>query len=443
MLSSRRPFVLTCVVLILGVTLGAQDVAYGQGRDTTFPLTITPRVDDGAPNVRRPPEVTGSFLPLHLPEAISAAQRDRYADVLNLSKAQRAHFDRLHERYLDDERALRERDLPLLWERSNEAASWAGPEAIEAHEHFQQERHRYERAMRTLEDLLFVQLFDILADDQLDHAHRVRAMRERERTREIVAFFPSSRIDLSQMIFDLVVEEVIEPLDHEIDEVLRAYESTLTQLRQAHARRFWELTRRGPAILAAGDGARYLRQLRTLHRYERRMTDLNLLYAEMIAMLMDDAGGDRVFSAFREAAFWGIFPDPHDIEALLSIAAEEAPEELQEGITSIVDAYHMRWDTISKQMIDVQLSEERRIQRTSPVRGEFEEDYHGRLTELQQQRAENAERTIAAITGLFESEVPPRFANAIAHYRQRVEADPGDLQQGFVFRPGAVVVEAP
>ncbi len=444
MFSMRVSIIAPLLPLILAATFCS--LGHGQEPGMNLPFSSAPKVDDGAPNVRHPPDLTSSFKPLYLPEAIDTEERERYSAVMNLSEAQCAFFETIHENYLKEERALRERELPQLWELSMRVARWgttweSGPNAIADHEQFVQHRDRYDRAMRSMEDRLFGQLADVLAQEQMGGFHRVKAMRERVRDAEVLISFPAAQADLSRMVFDQRLNKSLEPLNPDIDEVLSAYETTLTQLRRAHARAFWDSYKKTPAILAAGDFAQHLRLMNRYHRYERQLTDLNILYAETLATLMqDDPEGEYLLRMFREAAFWGIFPDPNDVRTLLSIAADEAPEELQGDVRSIADSYQMRQDMISREMVHVQLQEERRIQATSRIGGEREEEYRARLDALQMERAKIAESAIAGVTSLFEGELPNRLSIAITSYRESIEADTDDPRVGLVYRPGAVSV---
>jgi hypothetical protein len=342
-----------------------------------------------------------------------------------------------------DDLSLRERKLRMLWELAVDASARGmahlDPEAAGHHARLYRERNQYADAMRVLENQFFDELAPFLAEHQVERLPRVRMWRRRAFVSGVIIRAVPADVDLAQIVEDLQQHDLLRGMcEHEADPILLAYETTLTQLREAHAHAFLLSTERGPGRLAAGD-LQASRRLHMRHQsHERRMTDLNLLYAPMLADMLLEEEGAVFLSEFDRRAFPGVYPDPHDISQILIAATDAASENIAPAVRNALEQYRGRQDRIAEEMVRVTLEWDRSRQTMWGFRPQAEREFHGIMNDLQRQRAENSERALNELRHALGGALDEDLAALVDDYRRRVAGDRRPFGDVRAYRPPAV-----
>jgi len=368
-----------------------------------------------------------------IPDPITTAELGLYADRLGLSEQQRAAIDRMHERYSDEFRALRDGDIQQFLEDSRRMFTtfMFNPDTAEA-ERMLGQYTRLDAQVKMVDDRFFNEVQSVLTREQSQAIERVRQMRERLRYRagvnRIVSFAnPGVSVDVSAVVQGLNFPDDIL---RRIDSTVHDYEMQVT----ARLRRFNDATGKMMVGMVAAmeemmggvDVRQNPRQL--MARFEELqevMSDvarpaLNEAWEvvqtnrrtvrSLIDILPQDQGRQLEYAFLRAAypqVFEGLWSSMSRYEIALARHSENVP--LRTRIEDLRDAMDTRHRPITEQMMDAWDAQRRVMpampmgRRGRPASGEGD-DRMERLNERRARVNEQGTEALLAVLGLRSEE---------------------------------------
>jgi hypothetical protein len=181
---------------------------------------------------------------------------------------------------------------------------------------------------------------------------------------------------------------------------------------------------------------RYAKVWQRVGQTERRLVELNCLYARLVVDELPVAEGALFQETFLALAYPQLFPDPHDLEPVLAaisqcLDAESNPPGVFE---TIADDYRSNRDALSVKMIrlvDDYMLMLARTRRTVPP--EFEE-YKATLSKLAAERASLAVASLKRIDSLLSEQSRAQVAPALLNYQNGIRNHRSE-ERGAFFRP--------
>ncbi len=393
-----------------------------------------------------------SYLMLPLPKPISKNELAHLADVLELSDAQMQQFDVLHEQYLDDGWAYRKTDVQPLYDQSaklSNASNRNSPLWSDEVAALHDTCYDIRTMLHTYDNKLLEAMRPFLSDEQLQYLKRAYSLRQRQRDRQRIAAYMGARYDLSERLFELKqAGSDMSASDPELfNNLLRDYETQATTLFHAfddHHCAIRSQTRALSSRMAelsqlVADGkktrdevlpeATVLQDQRLTLRdqafgYEGRLHDLNNKYLHLLAEQLPDATAYELITWWREELYRYTWPDPFSLDYVFELAA--TLEQLNTDQQTVVNAAYIEYDnrraTLENLMKQKFTTWNKDVARKSGYDPADHETYAQEMMRVQNQRRDNAARTVDRLRAALTDDQFEHLQPAIDHYELCVQA---------------------
>jgi hypothetical protein len=315
-----------------------------------------------------------------LPSPISDAEFARYAELLQLSEAQKQFAAALLEEYANQCRELDRKDVPLLLAaaapvtRALDEPTSKNSEFVISSAAIQVRsiEARYAGDLENADDLLFAKIATALTAEQKSHIPQVELKRKRQRCLRHLYTLTKARIDLASMLeqSDLPAE-----LRHGLDDLMYQYELAATPLfveaerrRKANNPRIIEYTikarfdRAGreldPSIPAVAQASRDAyaeahKLIRDCARAELAIANLNDAWIKRFVERLPESAAAALQLSYLIAAYPRVYPDPGDTGALCQqLLSDELTQDARTAFVSVVNDYRKQIEAVTQSMCD-------------------------------------------------------------------------------------------
>lgn len=409
------------------------------------------------------PRVGLSYAEFYMPKSIMPGEIAWWADILDLSEAQRLAVTRLYDDFRVRDGAMRDEAMPWIWEESA-AISAANdrndnPVTAERYVDLLETRNRLADAVAKSEDHLLDQIDLVLAEAQRAQLMRVRDLRTRMRCTEVPFHYAGSQVDLTVMLYRGGLGSRFEPRDQEAFQIaIQDYEKQVTNLFSKHERTLLDLIVREMRFLTSIDDpsvdpndpeqsarakayaesvvAECVAMTTEATRLDRQLLLVNNRYVDVIAATLPDEPARAFLATFRSVAYPSVYPNPFDITAILDNARilVTLNDDQALALAEIAKLYEKEEKHLSSSMVrrfveyrDAYL--QRRVF-DYPAHAQFKQD----MTALQNDRSALADKTLVQINGVLLPEQSAEIADEIDTYRKQSAAHK-PFELGLEFRP--------
>lgn len=175
-----------------------------------------------------------TYASVYIKERISEGEFKRYSQFMGLHPAQESLFARCYQEYLERDTAIRNECLSSLMEQAAHVATlriYEDMSAANEYGAFMKQRDRCANLLAANDARLFDEIRPILADIQVANLERAINHRVRARATMFPYEYPGSRVDLTDLLYELERSPGFVPLDRTLMQTLLTdYETRLTSL---------------------------------------------------------------------------------------------------------------------------------------------------------------------------------------------------------------------
>jgi hypothetical protein len=195
----------------------------------------------------------------------------------------------------------------------------------------------------------------------------------------------------------------------------------------------WE----GPCLGLTGRKSEELSARNQLSEQERRLAQLNRMYASLLSDELAEPSRSDFFKAFREQAYPEVYPDPADASHVFEAVLESASltEDLKLAIAELQATYHASHTAISDQMERcARLWYEESVEHNRGYSVSEREQYRAKLADMQQQRFANSLQTLDLLSEQLKEMNDPKLDRVVQAFRESAKSHKSNASSQY-FRP--------
>ncbi len=388
---------------------------------------------------------------LQIPQPILRQELEHYADIMELSEAQRRQWHHLYEQHIEHTAEYRARVInPLidqeeeLMRRRRTEGTSSVPLAKDALAIYQKRTQAIQELYRA-ERTLFDAMSPYLSDDQLELIDRAYDQRRRDVLRKYLFFgFPGADLDVALRLWELQQSGVeAQPNDREeFRWDLSSYERQATALFEALDVARINRTGHTTVLLAELNTlrqripdrdeflqstvdlrARFFRLHEAEYQAKRRIHDLNQRFIARLCSNLNGECAEELRSWFHEAAYPVVFPNPFDVTDIVrsALLLDDLSEEQRVILNSMKLGYNDQTEAYSDKMMREYMNWYALHTPRSGVFSPKEYDlYQATMMRYQRRRMEAAEELIAILETTLESSQLDSISVEFVRYEKQV-----------------------
>jgi len=318
-----------------------------------------------------PPAYTGPMIPLRLAMPIDPGAVEQIASRLKLAEPQRVLVSRFLDAYSADVLGLMKAKMPELTRLSQEAGTATMPRYQQAYADRMQELEEKQTRLRDevarLDARFLTEVDALLSEEQKPLLERLKLLRARQRSHREFCDVLSARIDLTQLVGKLKLDDGVAEA---VDPILAAYEAEVTPLMVRFDDEYRRMSAEFAQVCVDETAASALplgeRQKTALELEQRRrrclgeqarlqaeIARINRAFVKTLGEAMSEPEGNRFVAEYKKKAYQDrVYPDALDpgpvIQELLK--HRELTQGEAQAAAELEQEYRQQYSAVSASM---------------------------------------------------------------------------------------------